>query len=76
MWSIGMSYSALHGEKGATRDVIYLSEYSGLGRVTLGLARYFFLQADKDNTAKMINDIRDAVDGVDPSRDTFAYSDK
>lgn len=34
------------------------------------------LQAIRENTVKMINDMRDAVDGVDPSRDTFAYSDK
>lgn len=39
------------------------------------LALSCMLQAPTENTVKMINDIRDAVDSIDPSRDTFAYSD-
>lgn len=34
------------------------------------------VQAKRENNVKMINDLRDAVDSVDPDRDTFAYSDK
>ena len=37
---------------------------------------WFMMQATRENTVKMINDMRDAVDSVDPDRDTFAYSDK
>eukprot|EP00752_Nemacystus_decipiens_P003738 g3444.t1 len=32
-------------------------------------------QAKRENNVKMFNDMRDAVDSVDPDRDTFAYSD-
>lgn len=34
------------------------------------------VQAKRENNVKMFNDMRDAVDSVDPDRDTFAYSDK
>ena len=35
-----------------------------------------FSQSTRENTRDMINDIRNAVDGADPDRNTFAYSDK
>eukprot|EP00903_Cladosiphon_okamuranus_P013795 g12838.t1 len=36
---------------------------------------YVVDQAKRENNVEMINDMRDAVDSVDPDRDTFAYSD-
>lgn len=33
-------------------------------------------QAIRENNVEMFKDMRAAVDGVDPNRDTFAYSDK
>lgn len=33
-------------------------------------------QNTRENNIRMFNDMRDAVDGVDPDRDTYAYSDK
>lgn len=35
----------------------------------------FFLQTTRENNVKMFKDMREAVDSVDPDRDTFAYSD-
>lgn len=33
-------------------------------------------QSTRENNVRMFRDMREAVDGVDPDRDTFAYSDK
>lgn len=34
------------------------------------------LQASRENNVRMFRDMREAADSVDPSRDTYAYSDK
>lgn len=51
--------------------VVFLSYVCRLSLVVLAV-----VQAKRENNVKMINDLRGAVDSVDPNRDTFAYSDK
>lgn len=43
--------------------------------VCIALVFFFFLQTTRENNVKMFRDMREAVDSVDPDRDTFAYSD-
>lgn len=35
-----------------------------------------FSQTSRENNVRMFKDMREAADSVDPSRDTYAYSDK